>query len=82
MMNDWVEQGGGLRKRFEFADFSEAFAFMTRVALIAERMGHHPTSTNTYSTVEITLSTQDAGNVVTAKDHLLAVAIDALLTGS
>ncbi|MBP7449276.1 MAG: 4a-hydroxytetrahydrobiopterin dehydratase [Flavobacteriales bacterium] len=81
-MNDWVEQGGGLRKRFEFADFSEAFAFMTRVALIAERMGHHPMWTNTYSTVEITLSTQDAGNVVTAKDHLLAVAIDALLTGS
>lgn len=81
-MNDWVEQEGGLRKRFEFADFSEAFAFMTRVALIAERMGHHPTWTNTYSTVEITLSTQDAGNVVTAKDHLLAVAIDALLTGS
>lgn len=78
-MISWEEREGGLHKRFEFADFSEAFAFMTRVAMIAERMGHHPTWTNTYRTVDITLSTHDAGNTVTGKDHRLAQAIDALL---
>lgn len=77
-MNAWVEHEGSLRKQFVFADFSEAFAFMTRVALIAERMGHHPTWTNTYRTVDIALSTHDAGNVVTEKDHKLATAIDRL----
>ena len=75
----WVEADDRLSRSFQFKDFSEAFAFMTRVALIAERMGHHPTWTNTYGTVDITLSTHDAGNMVTEKDRRLAKSIDALL---
>ena len=80
-MNGWVEREGRLCRHFVFADFSEAFAFMTRVAMIAERMGHHPTWTNTYRTVDIALSTHDAGDVITEKDHRLARAIDGLLVG-
>ncbi len=75
----WTERDGRLCRRFEFKDFSRAFAFMTRVALVAERMGHHPTWTNTWNTVEIALSTHDAGDVITEKDHALARAIDGLL---
>jgi 4a-hydroxytetrahydrobiopterin dehydratase len=75
----WVEADDRLTRSIEFKDFSEAFAFMTRVALIAERMGHHPTWTNTYNKVEIRLSTHDAGDVVTDKDRRMAKAIDALL---
>ena len=66
-------------RRFEFADFSAAFAFMTRVALAAEKMNHHPRWTNVYNTVEIWLNTHDAGNTVTDKDRKLAQKIDALL---
>eukprot|EP01037_Dinobryon_pediforme_P007444 gene7444-7508_t len=61
-------------------DFSEAFAFMARVALLAEKHDHHPTWTNTYNKVEIWLSTHDAGDVVTEKDILLASEITALLS--
>jgi len=75
----WLESDNKLYRRFTFADFSEAFAFMTRVALLAETMNHHPRWTNVWSTAEIWLSTHDAGNVVTDKDHKLAEAIDALL---
>ena len=75
----WNEQDGRLQKAFDFPDFSAAFAFMVRVAMIAERMGHHPTWTNTYNKVEIRLSTHDAGDVVTDKDRRMAKAIDALL---
>ena len=74
----WQETGHGLLKKFEFADFSEAFAFMTRVALIAEKMDHHPKWTNVWNTVEITLCTHSAGNTITEKDRRLAQAIDAL----
>ncbi len=74
----WQETGHGLLKKFEFTDFSEAFAFMTRVALIAEKMDHHPKWTNVWNTVEITLSTHSAGNTITEKDRRLAQAIDAL----
>lgn len=59
-----------------FKDFSEAFAFMTRVAMVAEKMDHHPSWSNTYNKVSINLSTHDAGNVVTDKDRQLAAAID------
>lgn len=79
-MSDWTEREGKLYRTFRFRDFSEAFAFMVRVALVAERMGHHPEWTNVYNTVDIALSTHDAGGVVTAKDHALAAAIDRLLT--
>lgn len=72
----WTEQDNKLYNKFKFADFSEAFAFMTRVALEAEKADHHPTWTNTYNTVEIWLSTHDAGNIVTQKDKTLAEKID------
>jgi len=61
-----------------FSNFSEAFAFMTRVALEAEKADHHPLWTNVYNKVEIWLNTHDAGDVVTDKDKQLAKAIDAI----
>lgn len=76
----WQEKDNKLQRTFTFKDFSEAFAFMTRVALIAEKEGHHPEWRNVYNTVEIKLSTHDAGDVVTDKDRRLAGKIDALLT--
>jgi 4a-hydroxytetrahydrobiopterin dehydratase len=75
----WEEKNNTLNKKFEFKDFSEAFAFMTRVALAAEKMDHHPKWTNEYNTVEIWLNTHDAGDVVTEKDKKLAKKIDALV---
>ncbi|MDB5202219.1 MAG: pterin-4-alpha-carbinolamine dehydratase [Ferruginibacter sp.] len=74
----WEEKDNSLYRQFTFKDFSEAFAFMTRVALIAEKMDHHPTWKNVYNTVEITLNTHDAGDTVTDKDRELAKKIDAL----
>lgn len=76
-MTMWTEKENKLYRKFKFKDFSEAFAFMTRVALEAEKMDHHPLWTNVYNTVEIWLSTHDAGDVVTDKDRKLADAIDA-----
>ncbi|HEV8512125.1 MAG TPA: 4a-hydroxytetrahydrobiopterin dehydratase [Cyclobacteriaceae bacterium] len=76
---EWTEQDNRLKKTFKFKDFSEAFAFMARVALLAEKMDHHPYWTNVYNTVNIELSTHDAGDVVTDKDRKLAKAIDQLL---
>ncbi len=75
----WIEQNNQLYKKIEFKDFSEAFAFMTRVAIEAEKMNHHPLWTNVYNKVEIWLSTHDAGDVVTEKDHQLSKRIDELL---
>lgn len=75
----WQETDNKLYRKFVFRNFSEAFAFMTRVAIEAERMDHHPLWTNVWNTVEIWLSTHDAGNVVTDKDRTLASRIDALL---
>ncbi|MCF3110526.1 4a-hydroxytetrahydrobiopterin dehydratase [Niabella sp. CC-SYL272] len=72
----WTENDNKLYRKFAFKDFNEAFGFMARVALAAEKMDHHPTWTNTYNTVEIWLSTHDAGDVVTEKDHKLAKKID------
>jgi 4a-hydroxytetrahydrobiopterin dehydratase len=74
----WKETASKLHRSFEFKDFSEAFAFMTRVALLAEKHQHHPTWKNTYNKLEIWLSTHDAGDKVTEKDRLLADEIDAL----
>lgn len=74
----WTEQNNSLKKSFKFKDFSEAFAFMTRVALIAEKMDHHPNWSNVYNQVEITLNTHSAGDIVTEKDHKLAAEIDKL----
>ncbi|WP_233632610.1 4a-hydroxytetrahydrobiopterin dehydratase [Parapedobacter sp. ISTM3] len=75
----WQEKDNTLYRSFEFGDFSEAFAFMLRVALLAEQQNHHPTWTNTWNSVEIWLSTHDAGNTVTEKDRKLAESIDKLL---
>ena len=72
----WAERDGALHRTFEFADFSEAFAFMTRVALVAERLGHHPDWSNSWNRVSISLTTHDSGNVVTDADRALAAAID------
>jgi len=75
----WKEVDDRLTKTFKFRDFNEAFGFMTRVALIAEKMDHHPTWTNTWNTVSFELSTHDAGNKVTDRDRKLAEAIDRLI---
>ena len=74
----WKEENNTLYKKFEFRSFSEAFAFMTRVAIEAEKMDHHPLWTNVYNKVEIWLSTHSAGDIVTDKDKKLATKIDAL----
>ena len=78
--SSWTEKDNTLYKKFEFKNFSEAFAFMTRVAIEAEKLNHHPLWTNVYNKVEIWLNTHDAGNVVTERDHKLAKRIDALLS--
>lgn len=75
----WQEQDNKLFRSIEFKNFSEAFAFMTRVALAAEKMDHHPTWTNTWNKVDIWLSTHDAGDVVTEKDQKLAETIDSFI---
>ena len=76
---NWTEADNRLHRQWVFADFSEAFAFMTRVAMLAEQHNHHPYWTNVWNTVDIYLNTHDAGNIVTDKDRKLAAAIDALL---
>ena len=75
----WTEQNNQLYRKFQFKDFSEAFAFMTSVAFVAEHMNHHPLWTNVYNKVEIWLSTHDAGDVVTEKDWALAREIDRVI---
>jgi 4a-hydroxytetrahydrobiopterin dehydratase len=72
----WKEDNNQLRRSFIFKDFIEAFGFMTQVALIAEKMNHHPVWDNVYNKVHISLSTHDAGNIVTEKDLKMAAAID------
>ena len=74
----WTEKDNSLYRKFEFKDFKDAFGFMSKVALLAEKMDHHPKWTNVWNTVEIWLSTHSAGNIVTEKDKKLAAAIDAL----
>lgn len=74
----WSEVNGQLYKKFVFNDFVEAFSFMKKVAEIAESIQHHPIWTNVYNVVEIRLSTHDAGNSITDKDHQLAELIDAV----
>jgi 4a-hydroxytetrahydrobiopterin dehydratase len=75
---EWKEENNRLCKTFVFADFNQAFGFMTRVAIVAEKMDHHPFWTNVYNRVSFELSTHDAGDVVTDKDWKLAKAIDQL----
>ena len=68
-----------LRRRYRFRDFSEAFGFMSRVALLAESAGHHPDWANSWNTVDISLTTHSEGSTVTDRDRSLAAAIDGLL---
>jgi 4a-hydroxytetrahydrobiopterin dehydratase len=75
----WLTINNQLYKQFQFANFSEAFAFMVQVAFLAEKLNHHPTWNNSYNVVNIYLCTHDANNTITAKDTLLAEQIDALL---
>ena len=78
-LSGWTEVQGrdAIAKKFVFADFNAAFGFMTRAALIAEKLDHHPEWFNVYKTVEVTLSTHDAGGV-TELDIKLAEAMDRL----
>ena len=75
----WEQKDNQLYRKFVFNNFIDAFAFMTKVAMLAEKTNHHPTWSNTWNRVEIWLSTHDAGNVVTDKDLDLSKAIDNLL---
>ena len=75
----WKEEDNKLKKTFEFKNFVEAFGFMSSVAIIAEKMNHHPNWSNVYNTVSFELNTHDAGDIVTEKDHKLAEAIDGLV---
>lgn len=72
------EEDNKLKATFEFESFIEAFAFMTKVALHAEKMNHHPPWTNTYNQVSIELTTHDKGGIVTDKDRKLAREIEAM----
>jgi 4a-hydroxytetrahydrobiopterin dehydratase len=72
----WTEKNNRLSAEFKFKDFSQAFAFMTEVAFLAEKQNHHPDWSNVWNTVTIHLNTHDAGNIVTDKDRRLAEAID------
>lgn len=78
-LREWslAEGRDAIARSFKFADFNEAFAFMTRVALVAEKMDHHPEWFNVYNRVDIVLSTHDAGGL-SARDVALAKAIDGL----
>jgi len=75
----WEEKDNSLYRKFVFENFSEAFAFMTRVALEAEKMDHHPKWTNVWNTVEVWLNTHSAGDKITDKDRQLSRKIDALV---
>ncbi len=70
------DSGKALKKQFKFDGFPAAFGFMTRIALVAQRMDHHPDWSNSYATVDVTLSTHDAGGI-TALDIKLAAEMDA-----
>jgi 4a-hydroxytetrahydrobiopterin dehydratase len=72
---DWSLADGKLHRELRFADFVEAFAFMTRVALVAEKMDHHPEWSNVYATVVVDLTTHDAGGI-TDLDFALAAEMD------
>jgi 4a-hydroxytetrahydrobiopterin dehydratase len=81
-LSGWSEVSGrdAITKKFAFKDFNQAFGFMTRAALVAEKMDHHPEWFNVYKTVEVTLSTHDAGGL-TDLDVKLAEAMDKMVVG-
>lgn len=77
----WNKKENHLERTFEFDNFKEAFSFMTRVAFEAEKAQHHPDWSNSYNTVEIKLTSHDAGDKVTEKDEKLAKKIDEIYGG-
>lgn len=78
----WKEENNQLTQTFKFKNFVEAFGFMSKVALVAEKMNHHPNWSNVYNTVTISLNTHDAGNTITEKDRKLAAEIDKIVRSS
>ena len=77
----WKEENNQLKRSFEFFNFIEAFGFMTKVSMLAEKMNHHPTWNNSYNKVDIILCTFDEENTITDKDRKLASAIDGIYKG-
>ena len=77
----WIEKDNALQAELVFEDFVTAMGFIMSAAIIAEKMNHHPTWTNTYNKVHILLTTHDAGNTITEKDRLLASKISKLYEG-
>ena len=77
---NWIEEDNRLKKTFTFNDFVEAFGFMSKVAIVAEKLNHHPNWSNVYNSVSFELNTHDAGDIVTEKDHELAAEIDKLIS--
>lgn len=75
---NWIEENNTLKRSFNFKNFIEAWSFMTKVAMVAEKMNHHPEWSNVYNKVLITLTTHDEGNTITEKDRELAKKIDEL----
>lgn len=75
---NWIEENNTLNRSFTFKNFIEAWSFMTKVAMVAEKMNHHPEWSNVYNKVSITLTTHDEGNRITEKDRELAKKIDEL----
>lgn len=75
----WQEINNQLVRQFVFDNFIEAFAFLTKVAILSEKHNHHPHIVNVYNKVTLSLSTHDVGNIITPKDHNLAAAIDKLI---
>jgi 4a-hydroxytetrahydrobiopterin dehydratase len=78
IMESWREENNSLQKTYLFADFESAMSFMQKAAAGISKMDHHPSWTNVYNKVEVTLTTHDAGNIVTDKDRALAELLDAI----
>ena len=78
-MSTWTESNNALQKTFTFKSFGDAMAWMIKASYIIEKMDHHPEWTNIYNKVHVRLTTHDAGNTISAKDRLLATALDELV---
>jgi len=74
----WTEENNKLEREFQFKDFIQAFSFLTKVALLAEKHNHHPEIYNVYNKVKLSFSTHDAGNIITEKDRKMSALIDGL----
>jgi 4a-hydroxytetrahydrobiopterin dehydratase len=77
---NWTENNNKLNKKFEFKTFKDALSFMVRCGFEIEDLNHHPTWTNTYNKIEVSLTTHDTGNTVTEKDFQLAERMDDIYT--